>query len=59
MAYHQLTSDERYTIGAMRQVHFTIAQIAQKLGRHAPPSGAKSTVIAAGMAGTERREPWR
>ena len=34
MAYHQITSEERYTIAALRRERFNAAAIAQRLGRH-------------------------
>jgi IS30 family transposase len=34
MAYHQITSEERYTIAALRREGFNQSQIARHLGRH-------------------------
>ena len=34
MAYHQITSEERYTIAALRREGFNAAEIARRLGRH-------------------------
>lgn len=34
MRYHQLTSDERHTLAALRQRHYSQAEIARVLGRH-------------------------
>ena len=34
MTYHQLTSEERYILGAFRRQGFNQAQIARQLGRH-------------------------
>ena len=34
MLYHQITSDERYTLGVLRQQGFSDAAIARALGRH-------------------------
>ena len=34
MAYHQITSEERYMISALRQQGFNQSQVAQALGRH-------------------------
>src|SRR5262245_6626678 len=34
MAYHQITSEERYTIAALRREGFNLSQIARHLGRH-------------------------
>ena len=34
MAYHQITSEERYTIAALRSERFNLSQIARHLGRH-------------------------
>lgn len=34
MTYHQITSEERYTIAALRREGFSFAQIGRRLGRH-------------------------
>ncbi len=34
MRYHQITSDERYTLGVLRRQGFTDAEMARALGRH-------------------------
>lgn len=34
MTYHQITSEERYTIAALRREGFNLAQIGRHLGRH-------------------------
>jgi transposase, IS30 family len=34
MRYHQLTSDERYTLACLRRKHYSQAEIARVLGRH-------------------------
>jgi IS30 family transposase len=34
VAYHQITSEERYTIAALRSERFNFSQIARRLGRH-------------------------
>jgi transposase, IS30 family len=34
MGYHQITSEERYTLGVLRQQGFTDAEMARALGRH-------------------------
>ena len=34
MTYYQITSEERYTIAALRREGFCSAEIARRLGRH-------------------------
>jgi IS30 family transposase len=34
MTYHQITSEERYTIAVLRREHLSLAQIAKRIGRH-------------------------
>jgi transposase, IS30 family len=34
VAYHQITSEERYTIAALRREGFNLSEIARRLGRH-------------------------
>ena len=34
MSYHQLTSEERYTLSALRKEGLNQSQIARRLGRH-------------------------
>jgi IS30 family transposase len=34
MAYHQLSSEERYMIAALRHAHLNLSQIAKRIGRH-------------------------
>ncbi len=34
MTYHQVTSEERYTIAALRREGFRSSEIARRLGRH-------------------------